>query len=288
MLYKSINFPHSGVNQADTSTALQSGRLFLCTITTLCLYHIWSHTQHLCTGRFPTSWWKFFIKSSMDTCLFLNDFFRSVSCICSHILLTESFRTLFLLFVSHCCSFCLFLVSSLANCMLFLLNSRSLSLYAVFFLCHLLAHSVTYALTIPVCYVFPSHLLAGSITYALTLLIFLVFPSHLLALCFTFSLAVPVCWVFPSHLYALSVTFPLSILVRCISPCHVHTCSGVLSFIFTEFWLWSGSPFPFYDILLPLVFVFKLNRTSIKYFTACLLNTVISIYIFFSYMTYVY
>ena len=117
-----------------TSTALQSGRLFFCTITTLCLYQSWSHTQHLCTGPFPTSWWKFFIKSSRDNCLLLNDFLRSVSCICSRILFAESFRTIFLLFVSHCCSFCLYSGFSLAICLLILLDSRSLSLNDVFFL----------------------------------------------------------------------------------------------------------------------------------------------------------
>ena len=51
-----ISFPSLWLmSGTHTSTAEQSGSLFLCTVTTLCLYHSWLHTQHLCTGPFPTS-----------------------------------------------------------------------------------------------------------------------------------------------------------------------------------------------------------------------------------------
>ena len=129
------SFPsHWRISGRHTSAAWQSGTLFLCTTTTLCLYHSWSHTQHLWTGPFPTSLWKFFIKSSMDSCLLRDIFFRAVSRICSRFLFTESFLAICFLSLLHSRSLSLYATSFLALCMLFLLDSRSLSLYAGSFL----------------------------------------------------------------------------------------------------------------------------------------------------------
>ena len=143
------------ISDTQECKAGQSGRLLLCIITTLCRYHNWSHTQHLCTGPFSTSLWKFFITSSSDSCLFLNDFFLFVSHCCSFFLYARSVLAIFmyillhsrllflfsgsflaisLLFLSHSRSVSLYNESFLAICILFLLHSRSLSLYTAFFL----------------------------------------------------------------------------------------------------------------------------------------------------------
>ena len=119
----------------------QSGRLLLRTIITLCRYHNWSHTQHLCTGPFSTSLWKFFIRSllhsrslslydrfSLATSLLFLSQSRSLS------LYNGSFLVISLLFLLRSLSISLYAWSFLAICMLFLLHFRSLSLYAWSFL----------------------------------------------------------------------------------------------------------------------------------------------------------
>ena len=225
-----ISFPSLWfMSGTHTSTAKQSGRLFLCTVTTLCLYHSWLHTQHLCTGLFPTSLWKFFIKSSTVCCSFLDVFFRSVSCICLRILTIVSFRTVFLLFVSHCCSFCPYSGLSLAICMPFLLNSCSLSLYSKSFLA--MCMLFLFASRSPCLY-------RGSFLHSA-----LHFLSHLRSLSLYTQSSLAACMGFLLHSSSPSLYFvfflPISMyfLLRCLSlslytDFSLHCCSY---FLYSEF-----------------------------------------------------
>ena len=106
--------PLRSISDTQISTAWQSGRPLLFRLMTLCLYHNCSHTQHLCTGPFATSWWKFFIKSSRDSCLLL------------------SFLATCMLFLFESRSLSLYVLSLLTICLLFLPHSLSLSLYIKF------------------------------------------------------------------------------------------------------------------------------------------------------------
>ena len=217
------------ISGTHTSTALQSGRLFLRIITTLCLYNSWSHIQHLCIGPFPTSLWKIFIKSPSDCCLFLDVLFRSVSCICSHILFAGSCLTICLHFLLHSRSLSLHAWYSVAICLFFMQYSRSLYLLCLVFPRYLLALSATFMLTIPVCLVFPRSLLALSDTFMLIIPVFLVFPSYLLSLSFCYihahspcmhglySLsACSFCYILAQHPWTLVFPLPFSWLLCCI------------------------------------------------------------------------